>query len=87
MIVCFSLTDKTSLKNVKAYWNPEIDTYLGNTVPRILVGLKSDLRDEYILDSYHAELCPTREEAEAVCKDLNYRAYIECSALKRENLS
>jgi GTPase SAR1 family protein len=45
-IVCFSLVSPTSLENVQSKWIPMIKA-ARPTPPHILVGLKSDLRDEF----------------------------------------
>ena len=44
-LLCFSLVEKASLNNVYTKWCPELRRY-ARRVPIILVGLKSDLRDE-----------------------------------------
>lgn len=45
-LLCFSLVNPTSLKNVFEKWSPELRHY-AKKVPVILVGLKKDLRDEF----------------------------------------
>ena len=44
-LVCFSLVDKKSLRNAFDFWRNELITMGPRNVPKILVGLKSDLRD------------------------------------------
>ena len=45
-IVCFNLASKTSLDNVKNCWKAELNREGCKSAPKILVGTKSDLRDE-----------------------------------------
>ena len=44
-IVCFSVDSKITLQNAKEKWIPELRHHCSNT-PIILVGTKSDIRDE-----------------------------------------
>ena len=44
-LVCFSITDYKSFKNVKEKWCPEISLHCPK-VPLVLVGTKQDLRDD-----------------------------------------
>ena len=41
-VVCFDLSDKTSLSNVNELWKAEIEEFSGAEKPRLLAGLKSD---------------------------------------------
>lgn len=45
-LLCFSLVDPESLENIINIWINEIQEYCTGK-PIILVGLKSDLRDEF----------------------------------------
>jgi Ras-related C3 botulinum toxin substrate 1 len=52
-LICFSLIDPTSLENVHTNWYPEVHHHCPNT-PIILIGTKSDLRDDKeTLDKLH----------------------------------
>ena len=55
--------------------------------PKILVGLKSDLREEYLRDPQKAAQCITTERGEQARKEFAFQAYLECSAKKRQNLT
>merc|ERR1719203_544043 len=44
-LICFSVVSKASFENVKAKWVPEIEHHAPG-VPLILVGTKSDLRND-----------------------------------------
>jgi small GTP-binding protein len=45
-VICFSLVAPTSLENVQNMWIPEVKEHCP-TCPYILVGMKSDLRDQF----------------------------------------
>ena len=88
-ILCFSLVSPTSLENVKNMWVPEVKEHCPDT-PYILVGMKSDLRDEFAqnadeLRANGMEPIP-REKGEQMMRDINAKNYVECSALKQYNL-
>jgi len=88
-LVCFSIISRNSFNNVKEQWIPEIRHYCPN-VPIILVGTKSDLRnDEYSISTCKKLNKPMILEAEAreLQKDLGAKAYVECSALTHENIN
>jgi len=46
-LVCFSLVDRDSLNNACTTWRNELITLGPSNCPKILVGLKADLREEY----------------------------------------
>ena len=47
-IMCFSLSDPTSLENVVKKWKNEVEQLGPKNAARILVGCKSDLRDQMV---------------------------------------
>ena len=49
-LVCFSLVDRESLKSACNQWRNELITLGPSNCPKILVGLKADLREEYMKD-------------------------------------
>ena len=85
-ILCFSLVDPTTLDNIENRWVNEIKFVCPKT-PLILVGLKSDLRDEF--DQKPNEFMSTVPYAKGIeiAKKIKACTYIECSALKRKNLT
>jgi small GTP-binding protein len=86
-LMCFSLISPTSFENVSAKWYPEISHYSCNT-PVILVGTKSDLREdrETIEILRERNLVPiTFEQGLAMAKSMNIN-YRECSALTQSGL-
>ena len=89
-LLCFSLVNPTSLENIENMWVKEIQEYCPNK-PFILVGLKSDLRDEfdqraYKLRAKQMEPIPYAK-GEEMAKKIHACTYIECSALKAKNLT
>ena len=73
-IVCFALNSDTSLKNIELSWITEIESG-GPNAPRILVGLKSDIKQESVA-----------KKAEELAKERGFLKYVECSAINLENL-
>lgn len=45
-LICFSIKSRSSFENARTKWNPELRHHCGKSVPIILVGNKSDLRDD-----------------------------------------
>ena len=89
-LLCFSLVNPTSLENIENMWVKEIQEFCPDK-PFILVGLKSDLRDEF--DQRADELRAKQMEpipyakGEEMAKKIHACTYIECSALKAKNLT
>ena len=88
-ILCFSLVSPTSLENVENMWVPEVKEHCPNT-PYILVGMKSDLRDEFDqhADEYKAKGWDpiASSKGEEMKKKIGAHNYVECSALKQFHL-
>jgi len=87
-LVCFSIISQHSFENVKSKWWPEVTHHAPN-VPIILVGTKSDLRDD---ESMNKQLAAKGmrmvqgDEAETRRKEIGAQRYMECSALTQEGL-
>lgn len=87
-LICFSIISPYSFDNVKSKWYPEISHHAPN-IPLILVGTKSDLRnDANMLQQLSAKGLGiiTKEQAEARAREINAKQYLECSALTQEGL-
>jgi len=87
-LVCFSIISQHSFENVKSKWWPEVTHHAPN-VPIILVGTKSDLRDDEAMNKQLAAKglrMVTADEAEARRKEIGAVRYMECSALTQEGL-
>jgi len=87
-ILCYSVIATSSLKNIKLKWAKEIGQHCPE-VPKILVGLKADLRN----DANMEEQMKTKglsytetQEAEDVAKEIGAAYHMECSALTQEGL-
>ncbi|KAG2231336.1 small GTPase superfamily [Thamnidium elegans] len=88
ILACFAIDQIQSFENVKDRWIPEMDHFLFNT-PRLLVGTKSDLRNDRqrIAElSTNGQQLITIEQADSLAKKINTR-YIECSAKQKHNIS
>merc|ERR1712046_310836 len=87
-LVCFSVVSTPSFNNVRQKWIPEIPHHAPG-VPVILVGTKSDLRND---SETQAQLraknlhAVASSEIENMVQDINAVKYIECSALTQEGL-
>lgn len=80
--MCFSLTDPISLQNVRDKWKKELEHHIP-TVPLVLVGTKLDLRTpENEKDGTHV----TKKQGDAMAKEIEAQAYLECSALTQEGI-
>ena len=82
ILVCFAVDYPTSLMNVEDKWVPEISHFCEG-VPFLLVGLKTDMRDdETALSMLSAQgIRPvTADQGVAAAQKIGARRYMECSA-------
>ncbi|KAG2764944.1 hypothetical protein JG687_00004362 [Phytophthora cactorum] len=87
-LICFSVVSRASFENVKSKWLPEIRHHAPG-VPFILVGTKSDLRDdeETLEKLKEKKLAPiSKEQGETLKTELGAYKYMECSALTQKGL-
>jgi Ras-related C3 botulinum toxin substrate 1 len=87
-LICFSIISPASFDNVKSKWYPEIQHHAPG-VPIILVGTKSDLRDDPQTKAQLQSkgLAPiTLQDARAMASSIGAVKYLECSALTQEGL-
>jgi len=88
-IICFSIFQPQSFRNVYEQWYKEITQHCPN-VPIVLVGTKADLRN---VKSMVEELKKNNEEpitiaqGEHMAQEIGAMKYIECSAKTQLNLS
>jgi Ras-related C3 botulinum toxin substrate 1 len=80
-LVCFSVISRDSYANVQEKWIPEISHHAPG-VPKLLIGTKSDLRND---NQFKSDLL-TPEEGTKLAKEIGAVKYIECSALTQDNL-
>ena len=83
VLLCFSLVQPSSFKNIRDVWLPELRHYCHNT-PFLLVGTMLDLRDnalpgEAIRPVSHAK-------GKKLARDIGAKMYLECSALTQRGL-
>lgn len=78
-LLCFSLIDATTLEHITK-WSREVTNNFpaGKEPPRLLVGLKSDLKLEPL--PFDKQKRATREQALQVAKEIGAVDYVECSA-------
>ncbi|KAF7994207.1 hypothetical protein HCN44_001340 [Aphidius gifuensis] len=87
-IICFSLVNPASFKNVKAKWYREVRHHCPE-IPIILVDTKLDLREdkETIEKLKDKKLAPiTYLQGLAMAKEIGAVKYVECSAFTKEGL-
>jgi len=87
-LLCFSLVNPTSFKNVKIKWLREVRHHCPNA-KLILVGTKLDAReDKETVEKIHQQgLKPVETaEGEALAKEIGAIKYMECSALTQKGL-
>ncbi|PAA72496.1 hypothetical protein BOX15_Mlig003733g2 [Macrostomum lignano] len=88
-LLCFAVAQPESLESLKAKWLPELNEHAPAHAARLLIGLKSDQRDDasILLDLSLKNSAPvSKEEAEKACRQLGALEYIECSALTQKCL-
>lgn len=83
-LLCFDLSNPTSLENIESVWVPEITQHCKDK-PFVLVGCKKDLRDEK-KSKGDRDIVET-ERGEEMKRKIKAVSYIECSALKNDKLS
>jgi Ras-related C3 botulinum toxin substrate 1 len=87
-LLCYSIVNPTSFRNVKTKWMTEIKEF-SVEVPIILVGLKEDCRnDEEILKKLQErdQLPITKEQGENLAKEIDAFKFIEVSAKNQKGL-
>jgi small GTP-binding protein len=88
ILVCFSISSPASFENVRSKWVPEISHHCPG-VPFILVGTKSDLRDDQaIIDELEKRsLSPiSYDQGLKMTEEIGAHMYLECSALTQRGL-
>ncbi|TKR89472.1 hypothetical protein L596_013570 [Steinernema carpocapsae] len=87
-IVCFSVIAPHSLENMQKKWIPELRHHCPTT-PIVIVGTKTDLRDD---TKELEQLAKTKqkpisfEAGQKMAKELHAFNYVECSALTQRGL-
>ncbi|AEC10456.1 Rac-like GTP-binding protein ARAC9 [Arabidopsis thaliana] len=85
-ILAFSLISRPSFENIAKKWVPELRHY-APTVPIVLVGTKSDLRDNMQFPKNYPGACTIfPEQGQELRKEIGALAYIECSSKAQMNV-
>jgi len=82
ILICFAVDSPDSLDNVQEKWISEVLHFCPG-LPIILVGCKSDLRDDpKTMEELHktSQRPVTQAQGEEVCKKIGAYKYLECSA-------
>ena len=88
VLICFSIDSHSTLEDVQANWVPEVNDFCPNA-PIVLVGIKKDTRNDptEIKRLHEMKLEPvTSQEGQAMAKEIQAFAYIECSAKSKEGV-
>ncbi|XP_032432080.1 ras homolog family member Gb [Xiphophorus hellerii] len=87
-VICFSISSPASYENVKHKWHPEVSHHCPN-VPILLVGTKSDLRNDADIQRKLKEQnqAPiTHQQGLSLAKQVQAVRYMECSALNQDGI-
>ena len=79
-IVCYSIISQNSFNNIKNKWLPELSQY-APYVPKILVGLKNDMRNDSNIKSF-----VDVTQAEIFAKEHDFSGHYLCSALTQDGV-
>ena len=97
-LLCFSLISRTSLLNAQSKWMPELRSYdarNGTKTPVILIGTKSDIRNEPLvhpdgaqsgMQNSSTQSVVSHAEGLAASQKMGCQAYVECSAITQDGL-
>nr|XP_046232372.1 rho-related GTP-binding protein RhoG-like isoform X6 [Scatophagus argus] len=88
IIICFSIANPTSYDNVKRKWHPEVKHYCPN-VPILLLGTKSDLRDDQgVLEKLREsnQTTITQQQGTMMAKQIKAVKYLECASINLDRL-
>mmetsp|Transcript_5014 Transcript_5014/g.14790 ORF Transcript_5014/g.14790 Transcript_5014/m.14790 type:complete len:166 (+) Transcript_5014:263-760(+) len=83
VLICFSVVNRASFEDVTAKWGPEVRSHLPPKVPILVVGLKSDMRQD---KSMQGKSVVSFVEGETAAEAIGAVRYMECSALTQDNL-
>lgn len=93
-LLCFAVNEFTSFKNLNEKWIPELKQHANienndmwtkfNKLPILLIGTKSDLRDE---DDTKEEDCVKLEDINSFVDKNHLLGYVECSARNQTGIT
>lgn len=87
-IICFSISSPASYENIKHKWHPEVSHHCPG-VPVLLVGTKSDLRNDGETQRKLKEqnqVPVTHQQGAALARQIHAMRYLECSALNQDGI-
>lgn len=86
-LICFSITSPNSFTNIEQKWKPEL-AHHAEGVPFLIVGTKSDLRDDEAQVQALKEKGKYKsfDELQTAALAMGAQKYLECSALKQTGL-
>ncbi|KAK4767347.1 hypothetical protein SAY86_015097 [Trapa natans] len=85
-VLAFSLVSRASYENIMKKWIPELQHYSPG-IPVVLVGTKSDLReDKHFLANHPGLVTVTTAQGEELQKLIRATYYIECSSKTQQNV-
>lgn len=88
-LCCYSVVNPDSFYNAKTKWVPEILHHSAKDILFLLVGTKTDLREDlHVLDDLQAKrLAPiTEQQGKKLARDLGAVDYVECSAATQQGI-
>ena len=86
ILVCFSLVSPSSYESIKRKWIKEIRELEPNKTI-VLIGMKSDLRDDFPKNSDYEMKPISTQEGQQLKLEINASDYVECSSLRQLNLN
>ncbi|KAI9029390.1 ras-related C3 botulinum toxin substrate 1 protein [Hyaloraphidium curvatum] len=87
-LICFSVVSPPSFDNVRTKWFPEVNHHCPN-VPILLVGTKTDLREDpdTLAKLRERRMAPiSAAQGQALAREFGAVKYIECSSLSQRGL-
>ncbi|KAI5925933.1 P-loop containing nucleoside triphosphate hydrolase protein [Camillea tinctor] len=83
VLICYDISQRSSLTNMQNVWIKEVHSCFraGDQLPKMVVGLKRDLRSE---DDANGTIYP--QEGYMVAQEMRVDKYVECSAATGELL-
>ncbi|CAJ0582861.1 unnamed protein product, partial [Mesorhabditis spiculigera] len=80
-LLCFSMTDATTLDSCQSIWMPEIRKYTGHMVPVLLIGTKEDAWENQP-ESDRISV----EKVKRLAEEMGCASFVACSALTQRGL-
>ena len=87
-VVCFSVVQPETFKQVQSRWLPEIQKHMGET-PFLIVGTQTDLRDDPDVLSdlrTRGQKPVSSRHAASLSRRVGASAYVECSPVMKKRL-